>query len=362
MMTRRTQPPAQAPESAPPAPPPVKVKPAPSAGGSNLLTLVLAAALAGGIYWVWTNPQPAPESPAIGQLRAKLATLAEQTGETATQAQTVAGQLQALNERLDKLEHATPPLGGQGTAPDLSDLSKRVDTLASQVDALASRQVSRSDAQAPDQGAGTQALADLAQKLDAAEAAEKAAIDALAEQTKAADANLAARLDKVEASAGAVTSTADRAARLTAIQAAEVALQAGQKLGEIPGAPAALNRFANTAPPTESALREAFPAIAAHAREVSRPDVSQKNFWQRSLTRLQQSVTVRQGDDVLVGDPAAGTLEDAAEKVRLGDLAGAVAVLRTLTGPAAAATKDWADQAQALVDARVALAALAAHA
>jgi len=140
-----------------------------------------------------------------------------------------------------------------------------------------------------------------------------------------------------------------------------VALEAGQKLGDLPGAPPALARFATVAPPTEAGLRESFPAIAAHAREVSRPDVAQKSFWARALTRLQQSVTIRQGDDVLVGDPAAGILAEAEEKVRLGDLTGAAAVLRRLTGPAADAVHDWADQAQALADARAALAHLAAH-
>jgi hypothetical protein len=342
---------------APPPPPPVKKAPPPSGGGSTLLTVVLAAALAGGIYYTWTNPMPAPESLSVVNLRKQLAALSDQSGQTATEAATLTQQMAALSERLDKLEHASA-----GASPDLSDLTKRVDTLSTQLDALASRPAApRSDAQAPDQGASTQALAELAQKLDAADTAQKTALGQLAEQAKQVTDALAVRLDKLEAGAGAVSSTADRAARLTSIQAAEVALQAGQKLGEIPGAPPALARFATIAPPTEPVLRESFPAIAAHAREVSRPDVSQKSFWQRSLTRLQQSVTVRQGDDVLVGDPAAGILADAEEKVRLGDLAGAVAALRRLQGPAADAVKDWADQAQALVDARVALASLAAH-
>ena len=42
-----------------------------------------------------------------------------------------------------------------------------------------------------------------------------------------------------------------------------------------------------------------------------------------------------------------------------GDLAGAVAAVATLTGPAAQAMADWLAQARALLDARAALAAWA---
>jgi hypothetical protein len=145
------------------------------------------------------------------------------------------------------------------------------------------------------------------------------------------------------------------------VQSAEVALQAGEKLGAIPNAPPALARFADTPPPTEAALREAFPAVAAHAREVSRPDLSQKTFLERTLSRLQQSVTVRQGDDVLVGDPAAGVLADAESKLQNDDLQGTVRTLGHLGGPAAQAVQGWVEQANALLAARDALAAMAAR-
>ena len=49
------------------------------------------------------------------------------------------------------------------------------------------------------------------------------------------------------------------ARRIAQVQAAAMALDAGQKLGDLPGAPPALARFADAAPPTEAALRLAFP-------------------------------------------------------------------------------------------------------
>jgi hypothetical protein len=74
--------------------------------------------------------------------------------------------------------------------------------------------------------------------------------------------------------------------------------------------------------------------------------------------RAQSLVTVRQGDKVLVGAPAAVTLNAARARLDAGDLAGAVAALGGLDGPAAKAMAGWRSDAQALVDARAALAAL----
>jgi hypothetical protein len=139
-------------------------------------------------------------------------------------------------------------------------------------------------------------------------------------------------------------------------------LQAGRPLGALPDAPPALAQFATVAPPTEAKLRDQFPALADRAQEVSRPDLTGRSFWQRTLTRLQSAVMVRQGADVIVGDPAAGILGDARVKVQNGDLAGAVATLRQLNGPAASVMKPWENQASALVAARAALADMAAHA
>ena len=340
-----------------PAKPAAAAKPAAkSGGGGAVLTLFTAALLAGGIYYTWTNPVPQPDNPVVAELGRRVHALGEQTAQAASSAASLAQQVQALSDRLDKLEHAAP---ASGAAPDLGPVNARLDSLAAQIDALS--KAPRADGQPAEPAASPQAVTDLAAKLDAAAAAQKAALDQLTDQAKQSVAALATRLDKLEQGAGAVSSTAEHAARLTAIQAAVVALNAGQKLGDIPGAPPALARFATTNPPTETALREEFPGVAAHAREVSRPDVSHKSFLERALTRLQQSVTVRQGDDVLVGDPAAGVLAEAEEKVRIGDLDGAVASLRRLQGPAADAVKDWADRAQALADARAALAAMSAH-
>jgi hypothetical protein len=165
-----------------------------------------------------------------------------------------------------------------------------------------------------------------------------------------------ARVDAVEKTAGQMAGVADRANRVARVQAAELALAAGQPLGDIPGAPAALARFATTKPPTEASLRLAFPAAERAALDVSDPEVEGKPFLDRVLARTQELVTIRQGDHVIVGDSAAGLLTRARSALTAGDL------VSELHGPPAGAMADWLGQAKALLEARAALATFGARA
>jgi len=358
-------------DSAPPAPDPVvsaeSASPPPDrprppvvvrGGGSNILTLVLFGALGGALYFVWANPQVPANDAAMTALRRQVQAQADQHAADQSAAQTLGRQVQTLADRIDRLEKAAASASAPAPA-DLGDLPRRVDELSAKVAALADRPAEASTANAPpaDSSATHQAVEELGRRVAQSADSQK---ESLNDQKAALD-QLGARLDKLEHGAGQSAGATDRVVRLTRVQAALVALQAGQKLGDIPDAPPAVARFSKVAPPTDAVLREAFPALAAHAREVSRPDVSHRSFFERALTRLQQSVTVRQGDDVLVGDPAAGILADTQAKIQAGDLAGAVANLRKLSGPAADAMKDWVEQAGALLAARAALADLAAH-
>jgi hypothetical protein len=108
-------------------------------------------------------------------------------------------------------------------------------------------------------------------------------------------------------------------------------------------------------------LRAAYPKVAEAARLASEPQTQDRSFFERLIARAQQSVVVRQGDHVIVGDPAAGVLARAQEHVSAGDLKGAADVLGALRGPAADAVHDWVDQVHSLIEARAALAAMAAH-
>jgi len=227
-----------------------------------------------------------------------------------------AADVAALQAQLSRLEQKTT---------DTQGLASRIEAFSGRLDALSGR----------DSGANTQ----LAQRLDADEA----------------------RLSTLERNARQASAEAKEAARLARIQAAVMALNSGQPLGDVPGAPAAVGRFATAAPPTEAALRIAFPNAERAALSASQPDTTGQPFLSQLVTRAESLVTVRRGDHVLIGDSAVGVLARARTALDAGDLAGAVDAVSALSGPAASAVAKWRADAQSLLDARAALATMAAH-
>ncbi len=270
------------------------------------------------------------------------------------------------------------PVPSAGSAQDYAGMSTRVDALAGRLDALAAREQADAAA-AGDKVAAAVAplradLSGLGGRMDAAATAERTQMTAIGARLDAAAgrgelstvsdqvAVLDRRVAALERSTSQVTGLADRAQRLARLQSAEVALRNGQPLGAVPDAPPAVSRFATQAPPTEASLRLSFPEAAERARVVSQPQTADLPIWKRMWARVQQSVVVRRGDDVMLGDPAAGVLARAGDAVDAGDLAGAVSILGALHGGAAEAMAPWVAQARALLDARSGLAALAARA
>ena len=275
-------------------------------------------------------PAPAPAAPAS----------APQPDHTAIDAATSAqAQVAALQGKVDQLEQAQKAALTQADEQQTAAISQ------------AEEQQKASFAQQQEQQKAAIAQADEQQKAALAQTAEqqKAVIDALT-----------ARLAKLEQGTGRIASEADLAARAARADALQAALAAGKPLGDIPDAPPALAQFEKTAPPTEDGLRAAFPHVAADARAASRPADAQHSFWSRALARMQQTVVVRQGDQVIIGDPAAGVLARATDDVNRGDLRAAVQALGALQGPAAAAVAGWVGQVRNLLDARAALSAMAA--
>jgi hypothetical protein len=221
-----------------------------------------------------------------------------------------AAALAALSGRLDALEQklaALPP------PPDLAPLEARVAALEKRPP----------PAPAPP---------------DAAALAGR--IGALAD----AEAGLAARLDRIE--------------RLALAAAAAVALEEGRPLGRLPGQPAALARYATTAPPTLASLRLSFPAAARAELAASRPSAAGKPFLQRLLLQAGDLITLRTGNRVIIGNPAEAALANARVALDAGDLQAAVAALAPLRQPLAPPMAAWEGEAQALLAARAALAKL----
>ena len=186
----------------------------------------------------------------------------------------------------------------------------------------------------------------VAAKVAAAEAATTARVNQIGTQLGA----------QVDAKVGALT---DTARKLAFAQAGASALESGQKLGMIPGAPPALARYADVAPPTDFALKQSFAPAADAATRASVPQTAEKPFLDRLWTRAQQSLSVREGDRVLVGDPVTGILARARRALDGNDLVAALSALQGLSGAPRAAMADWIGQAQGVLDARAALAQMA---
>jgi hypothetical protein len=166
-------------------------------------------------------------------------------------------------------------------------------------------------------------------------------------------------LSSLQANAQDLTQLTQRMDLLNALGTARLALDAGQPLGQIPGAPPALAQFATSAPPTEAQLREAFGPAAKAAEAASLGDNGQSSFWERVQARLEGLITISDGSQVIFGPPAAASLDQARQALENGDLAGAVAALQDLGPGAKDAMAGWLSQAHSLLAARAALLQLA---
>ncbi len=187
----------------------------------------------------------------------------------------------------------------------------------------------------------------------------------LSAQVNAMQAELAAdhgTLTTLQVNATDLTKLTARIALLNQLETARMALDAGMPLGVIANAPPALAQFADTAPPTEAALRLGFADAASAAEAASIAGSARGGFWARVMLRLDNFMTVRQGAHVLFGSPASGVLAQAQALLEAGDLAGAVAQVDRLDQTTQQAMGGWLARAKALLAARAALIAMAGQA
>ena len=257
---------------------------------------------------------------------------------------------EALDQRLTSLERKPPPQAQLTEAGQ-----QQIAALASRVDGIAARQNLLGTGYQTDIGAlrsGVQA------DIDKAGSSEQADIGRLQGEIGKLSGQVAALDTRAAAAAkagGDILALSARETRTAQLQAAAAALQAGHPVGNIPDAPPALARFAAKPPPTEASLRLSFDAAAQQAQASGQPYQDKTPFLTRLWDRAQSSLTVREGDRVIVGDAVSGVLDHARTQLDAGDLAGAVAALDGLAGPAAEAMAPWRAQAQSLLDARGAL-------
>jgi hypothetical protein len=211
--------------------------------------------------------------------------------------------------------------------------------------------------------AAERSTADRAASLEAATAQRLAGVEAaVAARAEALERGLSARLAAVEAREQRVAEAEARLLRMVSVGAVRIALEEGRPLAAalagLPDPPAALVRFADLPPPTEATLRLSFPDAARAARAAAGPERG-AGMLDAAAQRLGGLVTIRRGEEVLVGTSADATLELARRALDAGDLAGAVARLARLPDASRAAMSGWLADADALLAARAALARLA---
>lgn len=270
--------------------------------------------LAGGIYAAWQYPR----TPVLDSTRALDQRLTE------------------LDARVGRLEQRPPVV----TQADIGRLAARIDGL---------------DAKGAEQTQVGGRLDALSGRIEALSGRLQAGL----ESDKQQEDRLAARVADLEKVEGSLDAVSGHLNRVTRIQEAAISLAVGRPVGDIPGAPPALSRFAHTAPPTEVQLRLLFSQSEQAAIAAKQPDNSTEPFAERVWERAQNLVTVHRGDDVVVGNPSSVTLSQAKEALDAGDLKSAISTVETLKGQPREAMARWLAEAKSLEDARTALANLA---
>lgn len=351
----------------------------PSAGESTrvlpLLNLAGFVILAGAIAYLWTRPTPTPQMPVIppdqsgviaaikgqvGNLQSSLATLdAREKQDISDLRQQIAG----LPVSGSGAGGSQPPAASQSQSQSPNgNLASQVSALKDQLTKLESaQQAAAQQVQAAPSASSVDALSGKLDGLSQREAGDTQSIRQTLSSVQQQLSDLADKAKSLAQDTENLPQLTAQSARIGQVLQAEDALASGKPLGTIPNAPSALAKFETTAPPTEASLRLAYPAAAREAEKAGGPRDASGGFWHRVWLRVQNLVTLRQGDRVIVGDQTGGTLAHAQRLLDAGDLTGAVTVLGTLQGPAAAAMAPWADQAKALIAARQALAQMATH-
>jgi hypothetical protein len=269
--------------------------------------LVLAAA----VFYLWQFPGTPGE-----------------TAGDASEIQTAERRLTDIDARLTRLEQRPTADWGkltarldalEGRGMDQTQLASRVDTLSGRIESLSGR--------------------------------DQTGLDTVKQQFDA----LTSRIVAIESNAGSLDAVTKRLQRIAKLQEASFALAAGRPIGDLPGAPEALARYAHAAPPTEAQLRLRFPAAERAALAVKQPNESDAPLVDRVWERAQGLITIRRGDDVLVGNPAAIILSHAQAALDAGDIGGAVNAVEALKGQPAQAMASWLTDAKALLSAQSAL-------
>ena len=305
----------------PPDPDPEVTAPAPGPPRRNVVPWLYAIGfivLASAIIYLWqfptTSDEPARNEAAIQAVEQRLA---DTDARLSRLEQRPVADIGKINARLDAVD---------GRTADVAQLTARLDTLSGRIESLSGR--------------------------------DQTGLDGIKQQISA----LTARVAAIETSNESTATVSRRLDGVAKLQEASFALATGKPVGDLPGAPDALARYAHAPPPTESELRLRFPQAESAALAAPQPNEDNAPFIDRVWDRAQNLVTVRRGQQTLAGNPASVILTRAQTALDAGDLASAASIVGSLKGPPKDAMASWLADANALLNARAALAQLAAQA
>lgn len=361
--------------------------------------LVAAVVLVGAVAWLMARPVPQGRDagiPAVAALETRLAALegaaARQpaleglTGRLAALESRTGPDLAPLAGRIATVERSAAELAARPVTdpaelaprPALDALTRRVDGLAQRAEAAIAQEEARATASsariegvarelAARVGTAEQAMTQASERFGGVETALTRRLAEMHEQVAAQRTKLdqqAAQIAELQGQAQRLAALEGRAGRLATLDQLRGALEAGAPLGgalsTLRDPPAALTRFAQAAPPTESALRLRFEDSARAALAASDPGRQGQGVLDSAVSRLSGLVTVRRGEEVVFGDAAAAEIEKSRRAMEAGDLEASLAPLQRLSPPAQEAMRPWVEQARALIEARAALRRLAA--
>lgn len=194
-------------------------------------------------------------------------------------------------------------------------------------------------------------------------------------QSRIGDANLAAMADQVarlQADTDTIRKQSESAALAAraafAVAAAAEAARASGPFEQayatletiLPGDPniVALAPLARTGAPSRQELKDQFSAQREAIVRAARISAAGAGFWGRVQAFFAQFVTVERTGE---GDTPVGMVERAAGRLQSDDVAGAVAELSRLTGPAAQVAGPWIERARARLEIDARLAAIRAE-
>lgn len=370
-----------APPASPETPPPVQARRGLGVIGAFITglvasSLVLAGALISLPYWpaeiraLWQGQGAAavPPSPALDlqQVRQDAAAVANASVEAAKRE--ISARLDDLDKRVRAASAAAAerPANPASSGPDpaIADLRRKIEALESRpaapeaaTPAPAATQAGPSPEQEKELATLRLELATMrntVQTIDQTVAVQRDQTKLLAEAVDKARGEASARNagEQKAVSAARASALIGIAARLSAAVesglpfATDLALLTPLAQGDarLTESAAALQTYAQTGVASRPALVAEFPAVAKAALA---DDLADDSFGERLLGKVRGLVSLRRVGNDVEGDGTEAKLARAEAALEAGDLAKAVALVKTLPPPTARATAGWLSRAQA---------------